>query len=325
LRNAILFKALIAFSACHLNITTAKFQHLDTVYHASCVDALLTALNDASFEFQEDYLAATCLLRSYEILNGTIYLMAYYERTNRNLGDMRQQQNHLLGAYSFATSRPIDLNTRGLPQAGTWNYLREEITVALESRRQVRFSPGFLFFPNNEMPDDMWANAITFILAKTINLYFAGADSEEPNDRNRLWHKLASDTASWRKNLPHSFRPFSTASKSGNVFESIWLLRPWHGKSFSRSQLTLLLMIMICTVAAEQYYSVTEILLALSKPFPDTTASTSTEEVQSRDVIIHHALRICGLAYTNDNVSARVNAFGPLAFCMSASLKRFHC
>jgi len=27
------------------------------------------------------------------------------------------------------------------------------------------------------------------------------------------------------------------------------------------------------------------------------------------------ALRICGLAQTNDDVSAKVNAFGPLAFC----------
>jgi hypothetical protein len=27
------------------------------------------------------------------------------------------------------------------------------------------------------------------------------------------------------------------------------------------------------------------------------------------------AIRICGLAWTNDDVAARVNAFGPLAFC----------
>jgi hypothetical protein len=27
------------------------------------------------------------------------------------------------------------------------------------------------------------------------------------------------------------------------------------------------------------------------------------------------ALRVCGLAATNDDIAARVNAFGPLAFC----------
>jgi hypothetical protein len=33
-----------------------------------------------------------------------------------------------------------------------------------------------------------------------------------------------------------------------------------------------------------------------------------------------YILKICGLAFTNDNVSARVNAFGPLAFCKSSCM-----
>lgn len=70
LRNTVLFKALIAFSACHLNRTRKMEHYLGSIYHASCVEELLGALNDTSLELQEDYLAATCLLRSYEILNG---------------------------------------------------------------------------------------------------------------------------------------------------------------------------------------------------------------------------------------------------------------
>jgi len=51
--------------------------------------------------------------------------------TDNCLGDTANEQRHLLGAYSFAVSEPIDFHTRGLLQAGAWNYLREEITVAL--------------------------------------------------------------------------------------------------------------------------------------------------------------------------------------------------
>jgi len=76
LRNSILFKELIAFSACHVNRMIRNLQQLNSVYHASCVEGLLAALNDPSLELQKDHLAATCLLRSYEILNGMAILFA---------------------------------------------------------------------------------------------------------------------------------------------------------------------------------------------------------------------------------------------------------
>jgi len=70
LKNAVLFKALIAFSACHENRISGNAQGIGTVYHAACVRDLLAAMHDIQPEFQGDYLAATCLLRSYEILDG---------------------------------------------------------------------------------------------------------------------------------------------------------------------------------------------------------------------------------------------------------------
>jgi hypothetical protein len=69
-KNPVLFKALIAFSACHENRISGKAQGIGTIYHAACVRDLLEAMQDIRPELQGDYLAATCLLRSYEILNG---------------------------------------------------------------------------------------------------------------------------------------------------------------------------------------------------------------------------------------------------------------
>jgi hypothetical protein len=52
---------------CRVNI-----KGLVHVYHAACVGDLLEVLKDIHSKIQEDYLAATCLLRSYEILNGKL-------------------------------------------------------------------------------------------------------------------------------------------------------------------------------------------------------------------------------------------------------------
>ena len=69
------------------------------------------------------------------------------------------------------------------------------------------------------------------------------------------------------------------------------------------------------TVAGEQYCSVAKILLSLSEPRPLAPNFGVTLRGLSLPLVREEALKICGLAYTNENVSARVNAFGPLAFC----------
>jgi hypothetical protein len=78
MQNSILFKAVIAFSACHESRTQRcdRYQELGHVFHGACVRDLLKVLNDVhpnsdiQGDVQGDCLSATCLLRSYEILNG---------------------------------------------------------------------------------------------------------------------------------------------------------------------------------------------------------------------------------------------------------------
>ncbi|KAE9375243.1 hypothetical protein N431DRAFT_542827 [Stipitochalara longipes BDJ] len=290
MNNPILFKAVIAFSACHVSRTSGegRYQDLGHEYHAACIRDLLEVLSDVHPEMQGDFLATTCLLRSYEILNG----------------DTRQQ-HHLLGAYSLASSAHIDLSQRGLPQSGTWNYLREEITVALELRRPVRMGSGFEFVPSANMADDMWSNYISYILAKIINFCFDVSSSVAFEQRKSTWQELETEVSGWRENRSRSFNAFSTAPKSGNAFPSIWLLSPWH-------------------VAGEQYFAVAEILLALSQPGPNTPQFGIVGRENSQAAVESHVLKICGLAFTNNNVSARVNAFGPLAFCGRYLIQHHH-
>jgi hypothetical protein len=72
LNNPILFKAVVTFSAFHISRTSGltRYQELAHEYHASCIRDLLAVLNDVAPATQGDCLAATCLLRSFEILNG---------------------------------------------------------------------------------------------------------------------------------------------------------------------------------------------------------------------------------------------------------------
>ncbi|KAK8200591.1 hypothetical protein M8818_005905 [Zalaria obscura] len=132
-----LFKALTAFSAGH----QCKVHGIDaleaiaTAFHTACVRELLQSISQAGTRSYDNELATACLLRS--------------------------EHRHLLGAYSFADGEPPDFNNRGLLQAGVWNYLREEITMALECRKPVRMGRIFdRYTYDPDAPDDMHANHI---------------------------------------------------------------------------------------------------------------------------------------------------------------------
>ncbi|RDL30161.1 uncharacterized protein BP5553_10439 [Venustampulla echinocandica] len=270
LENPILFKALIAFSALHKTGVSGEMRGLGQAFHAACIRDLLHVIDNFQLRLRGDYLAATCLLRSYEII----------------AGDSRKQQKHLLGAYLFSTRDPIEMNRTGLSQAGAWNYLREEITVALECQRTTRIGFDFNFDAAERYSDSMRANIISYILARVTNYCFQESMERQMQEKQIAWKSLRKELATWREYLPASFEPYSTAVKENNPFPSLWLIHPWH-------------------VAAQQYCSVAEILLALFDPFAPA----------NQEAVLEHAIKICGLAYTNDNVAARVNAFGPLAFC----------
>ena len=147
----------------------------------------------------------------------------------QTLGDTGEEQNHLLGAFSFAVSQPIDFTNYGLLQAGAWNYLREEITVALQYRRPVRTGLIFESHVTKRGGDDMIANDISYLLARIINFCFSlSSDRNSQEDRTIDWQCIHADLLEWKNGLPSSFEPVSTAPKAGNAFSSIWMLRPWH-------------------------------------------------------------------------------------------------
>ena len=45
------------------------------------------------------------------------------------------------------------------------------------------------------------------------------------------WHSLDAALNVWKDRLPATLEPYSTAQIAGNVFPSLWMLRPWHGNT----------------------------------------------------------------------------------------------
>jgi hypothetical protein len=64
------------------------------------------------------------------------------------------------------------MRTAGLLQAAAWNYLREEITVALECQRPVRLNIHIDVRDVDHQTESMHANTVTYILARVINHCF---------------------------------------------------------------------------------------------------------------------------------------------------------
>ena len=69
LNAPILFRAIIAFSGSHSSKIARNLGEIAFAFHASCVELLLETL-DSVPDVQGEYLAAACLLQSYEILKG---------------------------------------------------------------------------------------------------------------------------------------------------------------------------------------------------------------------------------------------------------------
>ena len=121
-----------------------------------------------------------------------------------------------------------------LAASGIWNYLREEITVALEVRRPVRIGRTFDHLSKKSLEDksdDERANAITALLVDVLNLFFEiRSQSHSLEYYESPLATLRTALMAWKRSLPPTFVPFSTAPKAGNVFPSLWMKRPWHGE-----------------------------------------------------------------------------------------------
>jgi hypothetical protein len=99
---------------------------------------------------------------------------------------------HLGGAYSMAASLGVLAGTddHGLPEAGFWNYLREDITFGLYEHCPLRMDlgPGLPAWVSQAEQNSL--NAITLLLGRVINDLFHDSEQDESIVKNQWFEHL---------------------------------------------------------------------------------------------------------------------------------------
>lgn len=136
-------------------------------------------------------------------------------------------QSHLQGSYSLLASNHLDIKT-DLLGAGFWNYLREDITVALIEKRSLMIDlSAYVHLPEALESDDFPAR-VTFLLGIIINRCL-------PKDAVALdiveWETLKRELEDWMVSLPESFEPILTMTgfTGSSSFPCLWTTKGWHG------------------------------------------------------------------------------------------------
>ncbi|KAJ9355809.1 transcriptional regulator family: Fungal Specific TF [Paecilomyces variotii] len=278
LDDSLLFSAVIAFSAIHLSRLNhqTEFQYIAEFYHLESIRRLIAVTNNGERIHNGATLAATCLLRSYEILA-------------ENVGT----QSHLHGSSSLLAGQQIQIGA-DLISAGFWNYLREDITVALMEKRRLKIDLSNVSMPN-PIEDNDRANVISQLLGIVINRCL-GRDA--PALALSEWTSLQAKVDRWKADLPRTFEPVSLSIPRKTKFAELVMFHGWH-------------------IAAMQYYYTAESILTLAAPTSaGQNAWQKAEHINNmRRKLESNAIQLCSLAISNESNAARVNAFGPICFC----------
>ncbi|KAF7590363.1 hypothetical protein BBP40_002915 [Aspergillus hancockii] len=263
-KNPLLLSAILAFAAAAQSSCYLKRDLWDLAesYHLESVQSLLR-LTENLDEFRTgETLAAICLLRSYEIIS---------------------------------PSRPAGLET-GLLSAGFWNYLREDITVALIEKRNLMIGLSHEQLPPTVEGEDDFANRVTYLLGKVINRCL---DRDASPLEQQEWESYKEELNTWRASLPASFEPICTNGLYGeSKFPCLWVVSGWHASSL-------------------QYYHTALAILSVAKTIRgDMSTLQQIDRITTlENELEHHASHVSALAISSNSGPVWVNSFGPISFC----------
>ncbi|KAI5459302.1 hypothetical protein BGZ63DRAFT_415920 [Mariannaea sp. PMI_226] len=285
LDEPLLFCAIIALSAMHTCKTTASsLMSIADLYHRHCVRLLIALTENDDVMTNGVALAATCLLRSYEILDSDI-----------------DPNMHLRGAYSMVSIQDLLSGNLqgGILAAGFWNYLREDITFSLFEDCPLKIDLDAVSILPRYDSDEDYLNSITLILGKAVNLAF----SSEGEFKTESWESLLQMTLQWSAERPEWLHPFSYHAGGpgeSTLFPQIWFLQSCHASTM-------------------HYYSILLMLLRVNAE-PDHLPIFNSLHLFNRDPTDQDAflealaLDICGITFTTKIPSVIVNAFGPISY-----------
>ncbi|KAI8945227.1 hypothetical protein F4801DRAFT_598198 [Xylaria longipes] len=289
LDEPLLFYAVIALSAMYVSQTAApSARTIAEAYHTRCIRRLIDLDLEDVLTKKGVALASTCLLRSYEILTGG-----------------QDPNRHLKGAFSLASQLQgfLDQPAGGLLHSGFWNYLREDITFSLFGNCPLKINLDPIPRLCNVSSDQDYLNAVSLVLGRIINAVIGTSADRTEDD----WETTLSYVEDWLSDLPTHFRPFSrTTLPSLSRLPTVHMLKACHAASRHYCLVSLALLAIHAQTARQVERLVS---LALSLGFLVGTI------IAREDLLEQIGLEICGIAFTSNEPSVLVNAFGPISYC----------
>ncbi|KAI1201986.1 hypothetical protein F5X97DRAFT_271785 [Nemania serpens] len=289
LDEPLLFYAIIALSAVYVSQTTVpSARTIAEAYHTRCIRRLIELNPEDALIKQGVALAVTCLLRSYEIL-----------------AESRDPNRHLKGAFSLASQFQnfLDHPSGGLLHSGFWNYLREDITFSLFRNCALKINLDPVPAPGNVSSDQDRLNSISLILGRIINAMI-GSTSEMAGG---TWEAMWSYVKDWLSGSPAHFQPFSRAAlPSLSRLPTVHMLKSCQ----AASRHYILVSFAILAIHAQSILEVND-LISFTSSIGLLVGTAKTKE----DLLEHIGLEVCGIAFTSNEPSVLVNAFGPISYC----------
>ncbi|KAI0407054.1 hypothetical protein F4802DRAFT_612678 [Xylaria palmicola] len=289
LDEPLLFNSVIALSAVHISRTTAPSAGtVAETYHTRCIRRLINLEPEDVLIEGGVALATTCLLRSYEIL-----------------AENHDPNTHLKGAFSLASQLRVslDLPPRGLYHSGFWNYLREDITFSLFGNCSLKIDLDPIPDLRTALSDQDHLNTMSLILGRIINSMIGSTAENAEN----YWRAMLSYVEDWISGLPTHFEPYSKAAlPSLSKLPTVHMLRGCH----AASRHYCLVSFAILAIYAQTIMEVQSIMSLASNMGIIEDTITAKE-----DLLEQIGLEICGIAFTSNEPSVLVNAFGPISYC----------
>ncbi|CAK7217548.1 hypothetical protein SCUCBS95973_003192 [Sporothrix curviconia] len=244
----ILLHAVLALSACHLVRLHGNRNHhhghgtghggahesydAAAQFHDLCIQDLIPALADASTALDNVLPISTVVLRMYEMLS--------YVETDH--------QRHLKGCSSLFRHNRKNIGFRALKRTAFWMYFRQEIMVALATRKPTTIKPSHwkVDITWGGDFDHVKTEQMTMLVAEVVDYCFGESPGDVPGDP---WSGLQREVDAWKESLPESFQPLYVVDDSSEPFPRILYLCTWH-------------------IVAMQFYHLAKVLLALHNPHP---------------------------------------------------------
>jgi hypothetical protein len=212
----LVLKAMLALSARHNAILSNGSDWEASTYHGECLELLITALDQAETQCDENMLIAVVILRIYEELENNT-----------------DQKFHLLGSSRLVNLVSRSASSGGIAEAVSWQFLRQAIYASVVQYQPLQldmqtYESSSMFHRHD---DAACANRIIYYCARILQLC---CDPPGEAIQRDTWRYISDCVEDWNQAKPTAWQPIRyepANALAGRPFPELWMISPPAGTS----------------------------------------------------------------------------------------------